>query len=109
MMAFASKIVLAVAALGPSCILYDMAKADNVPDALFVEWQSKKPCEKLPDDEHVRVVRCTFPPGAVHVCHSHPSYLSYVVNGGQGQIEDEKGIRKIDVVAGALLSAPPTP
>jgi len=36
MMAFASKIVLAVAALGTSCILYDMAKADDVPDALSV-------------------------------------------------------------------------
>ena len=48
-------------------------------------------------------------PGAVHVCHSHPGYLSYVVNGGQGQVQDEKGIRKIDVVAGALLDVPPTP
>jgi quercetin dioxygenase-like cupin family protein len=108
-MALASKIVLAVAALGTSCILYDMAKADDVPDALSVEWQGKKPCEKLFDDEHVRVVRCTFAPGAVHVCHSHPSYLSYVVNGGQGQVQDEKGMRKIDVVAGALLDVPPTP
>ena len=108
-MAFASKIVLAVAALGTSCILCDIAKADDVPDALSVEWQGKKPCEKLFDDEHVRVVRCTFAPGAVHVCHSHPGYLSYVVNGGQGQVQDEKGIRKIDIVTGALLTAPPTP
>ena len=54
-MAFASKIVLAVAAFGTSCILHDMAKADDVPDALSVEWQGKKPCEKLFDDEHVRV------------------------------------------------------
>ena len=30
-------------------------------------------------------------------------------NGGQGQVQDEKGIRKIDVVAGALLDVPPTP
>ena len=45
-MAFASKIVLAVAALGTSCILYDMAKADDVPDALSVEWQGQKPCVK---------------------------------------------------------------
>ena len=75
-MALASKIVLAVATLGTSCILYDMAKADDVPDALSVEWQGKKPCEKLFDDENVRVVRCTFAPGAVHVCHSHPGYLT---------------------------------
>ena len=55
------------------------------------------------------VARCTFPPGAVHVCHSHPSYLSYVVSGGQGQVEDEKGIRKINVTAGAIVDVPPTP
>ena len=103
-------IVLAVAALGPPGILggVNVARADDVPDALSVEWQGKKPCEKLFDDAHVRVARCTFPPGAVHVCHSHPGYVSYVVSGGQGQVEDEKGIRKINVTAGALFDVPPT-
>jgi quercetin dioxygenase-like cupin family protein len=110
-MTLASKIGLGIAALGTAGILdaVEMAKADDVPDALSVEWQGKKLCEKLFDDAQVRVVRCTFPPGAVHVCHSHPGYLSYVVNGGQGQVQDEKGIRKIDVVSGALLDVPPTP
>ena len=104
-------IVLSVAALGPSGILggVDSAKADDVPDALSIEWQGKKPCEKLFEDAHIRVARCTFPPGAVHVCHSHPSELSYVVSGGQGQVEDEKGIRKINVIAGAFLDLPPIP
>lgn len=104
-------IALAVTALGSPGILggVDVARADDVPDALSVEWQGKKPCEKLFDDAHVRVARCTFPPGAVHVCHSHPGYLSYVVSGGQGQVQDEKGIRKIDVTAGALFDVPPTP
>jgi len=45
----------------------------------------------------------------VHVCHSHPGYLSYVVNEGQGQVQDEKGIRKIEVVAGAFANVPPIP
>ena len=55
-------IVLSVAALWPAGILggVDAARADDVPDALSVEWQGKKPCEKLFDDEHVRVARCTF-------------------------------------------------
>jgi quercetin dioxygenase-like cupin family protein len=83
--------------------------ADNVPDALSVEWQGIKPCEKLFEDAQIRVARCTFPPGAVHVCHSHPAYLSYVLSGGQGQVQDEKGTRKADVVTGALLETPPTP
>jgi quercetin dioxygenase-like cupin family protein len=110
-MTLASKIGLGIAALGTVGFLdaVQMAKADDVPDALSVEWQGKKPCENLFDDANVSVVRCTFPPGAVHVCHSHPGYLSYVVSGGQGQIRDEKGTRKIDVTVGALLDVPPTP
>ena len=55
--------------------------ADDVPDALSVEWQGKKPCEKLFEDAQVRIARCTFPPGAVHACHSHPSSLTYVLSG----------------------------
>ena len=104
-------IVLAVAALGPPGILggVNVTRADDVPDALSVEWQGKKPCEKLFDDAHVRVARCTFPAGAVHVCHSHPAYLTYVVSGGQAQVQDEKGTRKIDVIAGVFADVPPIP
>ena len=86
-----------------------VAQAADVPDALSVEWQGKHPCEKLFEDAQVLVARCTFPPGAMHVCHSHPSYLSYVVSGGQAQVQDEKGVRKVNVVAGALADVPPTP
>jgi quercetin dioxygenase-like cupin family protein len=86
-----------------------VAKAADVPDALSVEWQGKHLCEKLFEDAQVRVARCTFPPGAVHVCHSHPSYFSYTVSGGRGQVQDEKGTRSVDVVAGAFRDSPPIP
>jgi quercetin dioxygenase-like cupin family protein len=82
-----------------------VAQAADVPDALSVEWQGNHPCEKLFEDAQVRVARCTFPPG----CHSHPSYLSYVASGGQAQIQDEKGVRKVEVKTGALVDAQPTP
>ena len=90
-----SKITLAIigAALGLLVAPF-AASADDVPDALSVEWQGKKLCEKLFEDAQVRVARCTFPPGAVHVCHSHPAYLSYVLSGGQGQVQDERGTRR---------------
>jgi quercetin dioxygenase-like cupin family protein len=88
---------------------FTIAQAAEVPDALTVEWEGKHPCEKLFEDAQVRVARCTFPPGTVHVCHSHPSYLTYVVSGGQGQVQDDKGTRKIDVVAGAFANVPPIP
>jgi quercetin dioxygenase-like cupin family protein len=86
-----------------------VAKGADVPDALSVEWQGKHPCEKLFEDAQVRVARCTFPPGAVHVCHSHPSYFSYTVSGGRGQVQDGKGTRSVDVVSGAYIDIPPVP
>jgi quercetin dioxygenase-like cupin family protein len=52
------------------------AIAEDVPDALAVEWQGKKLCENLYEDTQVRVLRCTIPPGAVHVKHSHPPHLA---------------------------------
>jgi quercetin dioxygenase-like cupin family protein len=108
-MALARKIILTVAALGAPGMVegVTIASADDVPDALSVEWQGKKPCEKLFEDAQVRMARCTFPPGAMHVCHSHPAYLSYVVSGGQGQVQDEKGTRKVNFVTGALADVPP--
>jgi quercetin dioxygenase-like cupin family protein len=85
------------------------ATADDVPDGLSVEWQGKKPCEKLFEDVQVLVARCTFLPGAVHVCHGHPSYGFYVLSGGKAEIQDEKGTRKVDVATGAFVDSPPVP
>jgi beta-alanine degradation protein BauB len=104
-----SRIVLAVAA-GAMLVLpvtRFVAMAADVPNALAVEWAGEKPCEKLFEDDQIRVARCTFAKGAMHLCHSHPSYFSYVLSGGQAQVQDEKGIRKIDVIAGTFTDIPP--
>jgi quercetin dioxygenase-like cupin family protein len=69
------------------------ARAENVPDAFSVEWQGKHPCEKLYEDAQIRIGRCIFPPGAVHVCHSHPAYLGYTLSGGKAQVRDARGTR----------------
>jgi quercetin dioxygenase-like cupin family protein len=102
------KLVLGIVA-GTSVVTPPVVMADDVPDALSVEWQGKKPCKKLFEDAQIRIMRCTFPPGAMHVCHSHPSYFTFVLSGGQLQMQDEKGTRKIDLVAGAFVEAPPIP
>jgi quercetin dioxygenase-like cupin family protein len=102
------KLMLGIVA-GASLVTPSVVKGDDVPDALSVEWQGKKPCEKLFEDAQVRIARCTFPPGAMHLCHSHPSSFTYVLSGGHAQVQDEKGTRKIDIVAGAFVDAPPTP
>jgi quercetin dioxygenase-like cupin family protein len=101
-------VVAALAALN-LLIAPVLALGDDVPDALSVEWQGKKPCEKLFEDAQVRVARCTFPPGTVHVCHSHPSYVAYFLHGGQVQLRDEKGTRKADIATDAFLDSPPVP
>jgi quercetin dioxygenase-like cupin family protein len=85
------------------------ARGDNVPDALSVEWQGQKPCEKLYEDDQIRVARCMFPPGSKHVRHSHPGYISYVLSGGKGQIEDAKGTRQVELQSGTYSNSPPLP
>jgi quercetin dioxygenase-like cupin family protein len=80
--------------------------ADDVPDALSVEWQGKKPCEKLHEDSQILIARCTFAPGAMHLKHRHPAYLSYVLSGGKAKIDDDKGVREVEVKTGALVESP---
>ena len=82
-------------------------KGESVPDALSVEWQGQKPCEKLFEDAQVRIARCTFPPGSAHLRHSHPGYLSYVLSGGKGQIQDDNGTRQVEVRADTFTNSQP--
>jgi quercetin dioxygenase-like cupin family protein len=101
---------LPVTFLGTALLLAPVtALSEEVPDALSVEWEGKKPCEKLYEDPHNRMARCVFPPGAVHVRHSHPGYISYVLSGGKGLVEDEKGKREVEVKTGASIELPPVP
>lgn len=69
------------------------ATAQDVPDALSVEWKGKKPCEKLYEDDKIRVLRCTFEPTEVHVRHRHPPNLVYTLSGGKVRVEDARGSR----------------
>ena len=92
---------LSVVFLGMTVLVAPFAvMAEDVPDALSVEWQGQKPCEKLFEDDQVRISRCSFPPGATHVCHSHPAYLFYVLSGGKAQVRDDSG---------SHVDAPPVP
>lgn len=102
------KFVFAATAFPVVSLVIDLgsAAADIVPDALSVEWQGKKPCEKLYEDTQLRILRCTFPPGSVHVCHSHPAYIGYFLTGGHAEIADQNGKRTTDVASGARVFPP---
>jgi quercetin dioxygenase-like cupin family protein len=86
-------------------------RADEVPDALSVEWNGHHPCEKLHEDTYIRVLRCTFEPGDVHVRHSHPAFFGCTISGGggRGRVEDSKGTRESDVKDGECFASPPIP
>ena len=81
----------------------------SVPNALSVEWQGQKPCEKLYEDAQILIARCTFPPGSKHLRHSHPGYFSYALSGGKVQIEDAKGTRQLEPRTGSYANSPPIP
>lgn len=83
------------------------AMGQPAPDALSVEWQGGKPCEKLYEDTQIRVARCNFPPGSMHVRHSHPGYLTYVLNGGRSRLEDARGTRAFEPATGSLTNSAP--
>jgi quercetin dioxygenase-like cupin family protein len=62
------------------------------PDALSVEWEGKKPCEKLHEDDQIRILRCVFPPGAKHLRHQHPTNFFYLLSGGKVQGQNASGL-----------------
>ena len=85
------------------------ATAEDIPDALAVEWQGKKICENLYEDAQIRVLRCTIPPGAVHVKHSHRPSFGYVLSGGQVQVTDAKGTRSDESKTDEFWNGSPVP
>jgi len=84
------------------------ARAQDVPDALSVEWEGKKPCEKLHEDDQMRILRCTFPPGTKHIRHQHPANFVYALSGGKLQAQNANGVQPQQELATdvSLLSAP---
>lgn len=72
-----------------------------------VEWQGKKLCEKLHEDAQIVVLRCIFPPGSVHLRHSHPGAFSYTLRGGTGRVEDAAGARQATLQTDSFRNNPP--
>jgi quercetin dioxygenase-like cupin family protein len=95
---------LLVSILGMAVLAVPLAaSAEDVPDALSVEWQGIKPCEKLHEDDQIRILRCTFPPGSKHVRHQHPSNFSYVLSGGKLQVQNASGLQPPREIATVLM------
>lgn len=83
-----------------------VARAESLPDPLAAGWQGEPVCKKLHDDERLRVLRCSFPPGVGHERHFHPPHVGYVLAGGRMQITDAEGTRTVDIPGDYLFSNP---
>ena len=47
----------------------------TLPDPLEAGWKGQKVCEVLVDNESVRTLKCTFPPGVGHEKHFHKKHV----------------------------------
>lgn len=82
------------------------AGAGDLPDALAAGWKGESVCEKLHEDERLRILRCRFPPDVGHERHYHPPHVGYVISGGSMQVTDADGTRTIDLPDGYIFSNP---
>lgn len=78
----------------------------GLPDPYEAGWKGEKVCEILEDNDRIRVLRCTFPPGVGHEKHEHQPHFGYTLIGGKFKIEDAKGVREVNIPNGYSFSNP---
>ncbi|MEM7185381.1 MAG: cupin domain-containing protein [Bacteroidota bacterium] len=72
----------------------------TLPDPLAAGWNGNPVCELLEDNDHVRVLQCTFPPGVGHEKHYHDTHFGYTVKGSTFRITDTTGVREVAIPSG---------
>ena len=73
----------------------------ELPGPLEAGWQGERTCEVLQENEQLRALKCTFPPGVGHERHYHPPHFGYILKGGTQQITDANGVRVIETATDA--------
>lgn len=71
-----------------------------LPDPLYAGWDNQPVCEVLQDNENVRALKCTFPPGVGHEKHYHDTHFGYTLAGSTFRITDTTGTREVNVPTG---------
>jgi quercetin dioxygenase-like cupin family protein len=72
----------------------------NLPDPLAAGWEGQPVCEVLEENDNIRVLKCTFPPGVGHERHYHSEHFGYTISGGTFRIQDTNGARNVQVPTG---------
>jgi hypothetical protein len=73
----------------------------SLPDPLAAGWNGDPVCEILRENDKMRTLKCTFPPGVGHERHFHAAHFGYTVSGSRFRITDSKGVREVDVPTGS--------
>ncbi len=73
----------------------------NLPDPLAAGWNGQAVCEVLRENDKIRTLKCSFPPGVGHERHYHAAHFGYTLAGSRFRITDSKGVREVDVPTGS--------
>jgi len=72
----------------------------TLPDPLAAGWKGQVVCEVLEDNNDLRVLKCTFPPGIGHERHHHDMHFGYTLAGSTFRITDTTGVREVVIPTG---------
>jgi quercetin dioxygenase-like cupin family protein len=96
-----------IAIVAAAILVVPFVARSEEPDATGVEWQGKKPCEKLHEDDQVRILRCTFPAGSKHLRQQHPAHFVYTLGGGKLEVTNETGTSQREATTDAYVANAP--
>lgn len=72
----------------------------KLPDPLEAGWKGSKVCKVLEENDKIRALKCTFPPGVGHEKHFHAAHFAYTLSGSRFRMTDATGIREVNVPKG---------
>ena len=90
-------LVTTICAVLATGLVVVVAKESSLPDPLAAGWEGEPVCEVMHEDDSLRVLKCTFPPGVGHERHYHDAHFGYVLVGGRMQITDSEGTSVVDI------------
>ncbi len=84
-----------------SIMMLSCTQQSSLPDPLEAGWNGDDICVVLEENEMIRSLKCTFPPGIGHERHYHSAHFGYTLQGSKFQITDTNGTKEIDVPTGS--------
>ncbi|MEZ4874966.1 MAG: DUF1304 family protein [Flavobacteriaceae bacterium] len=102
----AAPAIVAIVLILLSPFLSKASITNTPPDTLEAGWNGQRVCEVLQEDETIRVLKCTFPPGVGHERHEHAPHFGYTLKGSTFKIMDDTGTREVNVPSGYTFFKP---